>query len=547
MLYVQLLERMSVIALAAYVFSRTNMFKNLIKDELNLTDKFIMIIFFSVLSILGNYLGIDVGMHALANTRPIGAIVGGYMAGPIVGMLVGTIAGIHRYSMGGFTALACAVATIVEGLIGGVVGKYFKKSQFNILFGILAGVIAEMAQMIIILILSKPLNDAITLEKVIALPMILINTAGVIIFINIIKDMRNEYAKITAIQSQKALNIAKRTISYMRKGLNKYTAENIAKIIYEISEIKGVFICSRDELLTYYGEEVEETEVNKIFYEYLKDPHCTVVNLNGGKSSTYFLLDPIFINGTELEGTIGLKINSKKDIDEYFLQFSQELSSLLSTQIELYKLNKFAQEASIAELKALRAQIHPHFLFNALTTIASLCRTDSLKARELIIDLSNYFRITLKREEDCVPLKEEIEFICSYLSIEKARFGDRLEVNINIPEYMLGYNIPVFVIQPIIENSIKHGILNKPHGGVINLNAELEGDTITYSIEDTGIGMSEEKLKEIKTKWPGIGLRNVNERLKLLFGKRSCLQIESQLGVGTKVRFTIPREVEIIE
>ena len=354
MLYVQLLERMSVIALAAYLFSRTNMFRNLIKDELNFTDKFIMVIFFSILSILGNYLGIDVGMHALANTRPIGAIVGGYMAGPLVGMLIGSIAGIHRYSMGGFTALACAVATIIEGLIGGIIGKYFKKSQFNILYSILAGVIAEMAQMIIILIFSKPFKDALLLEKVIALPMILINTVGVVIFINIIKDMRNEYAKITAIQSQKALNIAKRTIAYMRKGLNKSTAENVAKIIYEISEIKGVFICDRDKLLTYYGEEFPETEIDRIFHEYLKDPHCTVVNFNREKSSSYFLLDPIFINGTELEGTIGLKINSKKDIDEYFFQFSQELSSLLSTQIELYKLNKFAQEASVAEIKALR-------------------------------------------------------------------------------------------------------------------------------------------------------------------------------------------------
>jgi two-component system LytT family sensor kinase len=523
------------------------MFRNLIKDELSFTDKFIMIIFFSILSILGNYLGIDVGMHALANTRPIGAIVGGYMAGPLVGMLIGAIAGMHRYSMGGFTALACAVSTIAEGLIGGIIGKYFKKSQFNILYSILAGVIAEMAQMIIILILSKPFKDAVMLEKIIALPMILINAVGVVIFINIIKDMRNEYAKITAIQSQKALNIAKRTISYMRKGLNKSTAENIAKIIYEISGIKGVFICSRDKLLTYYGDEFPENEINKIFYEYLKDPHCAVVSFNRGKSSNYFLLDPIFINGTELEGTIGLKLNSKKDIDEYFFQFSQELSSLLSTQIELYKLNKFAQEASVAEIKALRAQIHPHFLFNSLTTIASLCRTDALKARKLIIDLSNYFRITLKREEDYAPLKEEIEFICSYLSIEKARFGDRLKVNINIPEYMLDYNIPVFIIQPIIENSIKHGILNKPNGGVINLTAELEGDTIVYSIEDTGVGMSEERLDEIKTNWPGIGLRNVNERLKLLFGQNSCLQIDSKLGIGTKVRFTIPKGVEVIE
>lgn len=543
MLYIQLLEKMSLIALAAYSFSRTRMFRNLIKDKLDLTDKVIMIVFFSTLSLLGNYLGIDVGMHAYANTRPIGAIVAGYVGGPLIGMVVGTIAGVQRYFLGGFTALACAMSTVAEGLIGGLVGKHSDKSRFNVKGGLLAGILAEMAQMLIILLLSSPSENAMKLEHSIALPMMLINSLGVVIFLNIIQDMRDEYAKILAVQSQKALNITKRTITYMRKGLTKENAENVAKIIYELAGIKGIFIADKSQVLACCGEETDWNFLNNIFDEYVEKPDYKVVSIDHGHEKAHYLLAPIYVNDSEFEGVIGLKVHSRKEVDSYFLEFSKELSSLLATQMELHKLNKLAEEASTAELKALRAQIHPHFLFNTLTTIASFCRTNPMKARELIIDLSNYFRITLKREEDCIPIKEELDFINSYLSIEKARFGDRLQLHVSIPEEMQKYNIPVFVIQPIIENSIKHGILHKPEGGKVSVFASEDNDAITFTMEDTGVGMSSERLLEVTTKWPGIGLKNVNERLKLLYGDESLLKITSDSGTGTKISFSIPKEV----
>lgn len=543
MIYIQLLERMALIALAAYIYNQSHIFKNLIKDELKVKDKIGMIIFFSILSIIGTYTGVNLEPYAIANTRPIGAIVAGYVGGPVVGVAVGLIAGTHRFLLGGFTGLACGIATVVEGIMGALARKYSKDGAFSAKSAFLGAVVAESLQMLILLIFSRPLEDAVELVRFIALPMILINSFGVIIFINIIQNARNEYNRIGAIKAQEVLNIAKRTMGHMRKGLSEETAKSVAEIICEISNIKGVFIGDKKGLLTYCGEKISEDELKHNLETYYECPDYSVIKFTSNNKQVFFVCVPFLVSNVGFEGVLGLKVKSEKSIDSYFWEFAKELSDLLSTQIELHKLNKLAEEASVAEFKALRAQIEPHFLFNALNTIASFCRTNPVRARELIIDLSNYFRQTLKRAEDFVLLKDEIEFLQSYLSIEKARFGERLKLIIDIPEDMMNIKMPVFILQPIIENSIKHGILPKPEGGSVLVKASYIKDEVIFSIEDTGLGMEKEKLAEVTTIWPGIGLKNVNERLKLLYGEGHELNINTNLNYGTKVSFLIPKEV----
>lgn len=542
MLYVGLLERMALIALAAYVYNQSHVFKNLIKDEVTTTDKVGMIVFFSILGIIGTYTGIDLEPYAIANTRPIAAIVAGYVGGPIVGIIVGLISGTHRYFLGGFTALACGLAAVVEGFTGALARKYSKDGAFSVRSAFIGGIAAECMQMLILLIFARPLEDAVNLVKLIALPMIFINSFGVVIFINIIQNARNEYNRIGAIQAQKVLNIAKRTMEHMKKGLSKDTASNIAQIIYEISDIKGVFIGDKEGVFTYYGEKIDEEHLKKSLKPFYEVKSYRIVRFNSSNKEAVFFCSPFLTGNDEVQGLIGLKVKSEKSIDVYFLEFAKALSELLSTQLELHKLNKLAQEASTAELKALRAQIEPHFLFNALNTIASFCRTNPQKARELIIDLSNYFRQTLKRQEDFVSLKDELEFVQSYLSIEKARFGERLKFIVDISKDMMNIKVPTFTLQPIIENSIKHGILPKPEGGSVYLRVEEHQGKILICIEDTGVGMSEEKLKEVTNKWPGIGLKNVNERLKLLYGEKHHIDIITSLNKGTEVSFLLPKE-----
>lgn len=544
MIYVQLLERMALIALAAYIYNQSHIFKNLIKDELKLIDKVGMVIFFSVLSIMGTYTGVSLEPYAIANTRPIGAIVAGYVGGPVIGIIVGLIGGTHRYLLGGFTALACGIATVIEGITGSIARKYSKDGAFSVKSGFIGAVIAECLQMLALLIFSRPLEDAVSLVRFIALPMIIINSVGVVVFINIIQNAKNEYNRLGAIQSQKALNIAKKSIGYMRKGLDEDTAKNVAQIIYEMSSIKGVFIGGKKGLLAYCGDRLDKAKLSESLEVYYKSPDYAILKfMNNKNKEEVFICAPFFISTNSFEGVIGLKVKSEKNIDSYFWEFVKALSELLSTQIELHKLNKLAEEASTAEFRALRAQIEPHFLFNALNTISSFCRTNPIKARELIIDLSNYFRQTLKRQEDFVALKDELEFVQSYISIEKARFGERLKLIIDIQEDMMNMKVPAFILQPIIENSIKHGILPKPSGGSVFLKVSCLQGEILFSIEDTGVGMKEERLQDVINTWPGIGLKNVNERLKLLYGDKYKLNITTSLNEGTKVSFLIPRGV----
>ncbi|OBR90070.1 sensor histidine kinase YehU [Clostridium ragsdalei P11] len=552
MIYLKLLQNMALIALSAYMYNHSSILKQLIKDELGTADKILLVIFFSTLGILSNYTGVNVepanninsetmalgylGMHdAIANTRPIAAIVSGYIGGPLIGVIVGLISGVHRYALGGFTAVACTIATIVEGLIGGIARKYSKDESLNVKHAFFAAIVAECFQMIIILIFARPLISALILVKIIAVPMILINSLGTVIFISIIKSVKEEYNKVGAIEAQKALNIAKRTVKYMRKGLGEETAKNVSKIIYEVANIDGILIGDKSDILTCSVKNINKIRLRESIYKGDKFPVYKIIN----EGQMFFVCAPFNIPNSGFQGVLGLGLKSKKDINNYFIQFVQELSDLLSNQIELYKLNKLAEEASIAEFKALRSQIQPHFLFNALNTISSFCRTNPSKARELIIDLSNYFRQTLKREEDFAYLKDELEFTKSYISIEEARFGNRLKLIIDIPDKMMTAKVPAFILQPIVENAIKHGILPKPEGGSVYLKASFKDKDILFSVEDTGVGMSNERLNEILTKWPGIGLKNVNERLKLLYGEDHGLSIKTSLNNGTEISFLI--------
>jgi len=543
-IYVQMLERMALIALAAYIYSQSHLFINLLKVDLKLKDRVGFILFFSTLSILGTYTAINLQPYALANTRPIGAFMAGYVGGPVIGLIVGAIAGTHRFMLGGYTAFACALSTIVEGLMGAVARKYSKDGDFSILSGFIGTAIAEILQMLIILTFARPLEYSVPLVASIGLPMILINSLGVAIFIMIIKNTREGYRRIGAVHSQQVLNIAGRTINYLRSGLDRETAKNVAEIICEIGDVRGAFVADNKELLANNGIIDDDELISEKLLDYYKDPDFRTMEFVKGDKKIMYYCVPIYSIDYTFEGVIGLQLKSNKSIgNDYFKDFAKELSELLSNQLEIYKLNLLAQKASVAEFKALRAQIEPHFLFNALNTIASFCRSNPNRARELIMDLSHYFRKTLNKREDFIPLREEIFFIDSYLSIEKARFGKRLAIEMDIPQELEDIKMPVYLLQPLIENSIKHGILPKAEGGVVNVKAEATGDIVEFSVLDNGVGMSEKKVKEVTRNWPGIGLKNVNERLKLLYGEENGLKISSTPDVGTVVSFRILKEV----
>lgn len=191
-----------------------------------------------------------------------------------------------------------------------------------------------------------------------------------------------------------------------------------------------------------------------------------------------------------------------------------------------------------ARLQALTSQINPHFLFNTLNSVSSLIRTNPEEARLMILKLSRILRRLLRKHEHLSPLRDELDFIDDYLSIEQIRFGGKLRVEKHVEPGTLDMLVPSMLLQPIVENSIKHGLSSKVQGGAIVLRASRQGATLHLTIEDDGAGITPERLTNLRSS--GIGVNNVSERLKVLFGEEGRLHIESVEGQGTRVEIHVP-------
>jgi two-component system, LytTR family, sensor kinase len=216
-----------------------------------------------------------------------------------------------------------------------------------------------------------------------------------------------------------------------------------------------------------------------------------------------------------------------------------------NTRIEM-NLERHQQLLLKARMDALSSQINPHFLFNTLNTVSSLIRMDPDTARGVVLKLSNILRRLLRKHETFVPLREELQFIDDYLDIEVARFGeDNLDITKNIDDAALEAFVPSMLLQPIVENCLKHGLAPKVGGGKIQLRAVQRNGRLQIEIEDNGVGISEERMPHVYVE--GIGLSNVRERLRVLYGTDFHLDMQSRPGEGTLIRIEIPELTPTLE
>ncbi|HVG27765.1 MAG TPA: histidine kinase [Acidobacteriaceae bacterium] len=198
-----------------------------------------------------------------------------------------------------------------------------------------------------------------------------------------------------------------------------------------------------------------------------------------------------------------------------------------------------------ARLDALQRQINPHFLFNTLNSIASLVRSRPELAREMIVKLGNILRVLLRDREAFVALEEELAFTDDYLDIEVVRFGEKLRVVKDIAEETLDFVVPTMLLQPLIENSIKHGLEPRISGGTVTLRSRLQGEQLVIEVEDDGVGIEPgremtEPVSGLVREGSGIGLRNVRERMQVLYGGDAQVEMVSRPGRGTRVRLCVP-------
>jgi len=204
------------------------------------------------------------------------------------------------------------------------------------------------------------------------------------------------------------------------------------------------------------------------------------------------------------------------------------------------KLEQQQLRLNEARLDALSRQINPHFLFNTLNSVASLIRLDPEEARQMVFKLSKILRRLLRQQENLTTLREELSFIDDYLAIEMVRFGDKLHFERDIDPATLDRAVPSMLLQPLVENSLRHGLASKVDGGTVRVSSRLVENRLQILVEDNGVGIPESKLARLFEQ--GIGVSNVNERLKVLFGDDYKMWIDSRLGEGTSTGIEFPEQ-----
>ena len=544
-----LISNIGCSAIIAFFFIKIDKANIIIKSKAKSKKDIVALsFFFSLLSISGTYIGLNFN-GAILNTRNIGVVAGGLLGGPYVAAITGLIAGIHRaiVNLGRETAIPCAIATIIGGFLTAYVSR-FAKNKDRMFFAFLLAFVVENLSMALILLIQKDKALAQSIVKNFYIPMVFMNSVGAAILILLVEDIIQKSELIAGNQAKLALEIANKTLPYFR---NTENLNEVCKIIANSLGARATVITDTKEIIA--GFSTDKSVINRSNIrsnntrEVLKTGEVMLVI----KDDEDEIIEDFFYISPHIKSCIILPLKEKNDVSgtlKIFFDTAEKiteknrylmigLSHLISTQMEISKVENLISLLKYSELKALQSQINPHFLFNVLNTMTSLIRTNPEKAREVTIDLSNYLRYNLDNNLKSVELIKELNQIDTYIKIEKARFGEKLNIIYDVDESLYNFQIPSLIIQPLVENSIKHGILKKRDNGFVKIIVKRIDKDIEVAIEDDGVGIEQAVIDNLDKKIEeNIGLKNVHQRLKLLYGEGLNI---TKLEQGTRIKFKI--------
>lgn len=371
-------------------------------------------------------------------------------------------------------------------------------------------------------------------------------------------EIESEKAKET--QARQILKIAESTLPYLRQGLDITTAPKVAEAIIKNTNADAVAITDRKKVLTFKGVGEDHHHAGQKIQtratrEAIRKGKTKVLTSkedigcpNKNCTLKAAVIVPLKRNNSTV-ATLKLYYQNPEHLTSSVVALAEGLAHLLETQLALSEISRLEFLACEAELKALQSQINPHFFFNVLNTAVSYCRLDPLKARQVLLDFSNFFRTTIEHgEEPLITLDAELSLVKNYIELESSRFGGNLIFNNLVSDEAKSWKLPPFTLQPIVENAIQHAFIpGKPL--TITIKDYKTADLKIIEVEDNGRGIPEDVLPTVllkgKGKGLGVGLSLVHERLKLLYGEEYGLSIESKEGKGTKVRIIIPAKASI--
>ncbi|MCW6569338.1 sensor histidine kinase [Yersinia ruckeri] len=539
-------DRAALMLICLFFLTRTRLFRQLLQKEKHTPLELAAVTaIFSLFAIFGTYSGINVE-GSLVNVRVIAVMSGGILFGPWVGIITGIIAGSHRYliDIDGITSVPCLITSIIAGLMSGYINLKIKKDrQWSM--GILGGMICESLTMLLVVLWAKPTALGIDIVSKIAIPMIL-GAVCIGLIVLLVQSVEDEKEVIAARQAKLALDIANKTLPYFR-NIKAESLRTVCEIIRTDIKADAVAITNTHNILAYVGVgagtyDIDHEIISDITKESIQCGKITIRNndeVHRTPQIHSLIIIPLWEKG-EVTGSLKIYYCHAHKITYSLKVMAIGLSQIISTQMEVSRIEQLKEMANKAEMRALQSKINPHFLFNALNAISSSIRINPDTARQLIINLSRYLRYNLELNDEQIDIRKELHQIQDYIAIEQARFGSKLTVIYDIDDD-ISLKIPSLLIQPLVENAIVHGIQPCKGKGVVVIAVKDHGDQIKISVKDTGNGINQETIERVaRNEMPGnkIGLLNVHHRVQLLYG--AGLQIR-RLEPGTEISFFISK------
>lgn len=571
-----LFERLGLLLVIAFVMTRTPGFRSLLYREYNLKMTIVHACVFGIFGIFSTMAGVviegdSVVVHSfvwmvednqlVVSMSLMAIVIAGLLGGPVVGLGAGLISGGHLLFLGGIGALANGLVNPLTGLLAGWTARFFSQerviSPFKALF---IGVFPPVLQMQMLLILHPETADTVSIVDTIGLPLVLSNSIAIAIFTAMIGIVLREQETEAAAATERALKIAEDALPFLQKDSQQLTAEGIADLLHDrlglaaVSVTNGLVVLSHrgvgsdhhqpgEPIRTSLSEKAMETKEMQIAYS-KAEIECGEENCPLEAA----IIIPI-METNEAAYVIKFYFKKRQHIRPVEVTLASGLGQILSNQLSMIAAEKLQQHIRDAELRNLQAQINPHFLFNTLHLIASLFREDGERARHITIQLAHYMRFNIRLvSKSLVPLEKELEHLRAYADIIQERFAGRMEITLQEDPAWFDVKIPPSTLQPLVENSVQHGLEKVLRGGKVDVRMEKQEDMLYFAVRDNGCGFSDETLatmmeKPLTTKQNGgTGLYNVNRRLVSLLGERARLYIENLPDGGSEVSFYIPYE-----
>jgi two-component system LytT family sensor kinase len=370
----------------------------------------------------------------------------------------------------------------------------------------------------------------------------------------VLMHRQRDLDRVAAASSAAALRVAERALGLLGRGFGPETAGEMAAIVKEETGVGAVAVTDTERVLGFVGlgsdhHRAGSPVLSALTRQAIQDR--AVVFADGVHQtfqcpvSAICPLHSALVVPLEVDGTVLGTVQLYEPMNRRFLHMNRLLGegigTLLSSQLVLAKYQEQKNLLVLSELRLLRAQVNPHFLFNSLNTIMAILRKDAGRGRELVGHLSAYFRKNLQRHGELSTLEEELEHIRAYVEIEKARF-EGLRVEIDVPAAFRAVKVPTFTLQPLLENAIRHGVSRMPGPGTVRILAFAEAGTLRIDVEDDAGAYDESRRSR-----EGLGLNIVEKRLRSLFGPAAGPEIHCEPGSLTRMTIRVPLGDGLVE